>query len=158
MSLNISANDSRSFPCPACKEVINTSITHCTYCGAPIDASLAQQAADWQDRLNQAFNDGNFARNVAQVTGVFYFISFVPVIGNFGGLGFLIGMIATPIMVARWFYKYHFSIPAARRPHPELQQARRRALIATGIWIALLVVWFILGVIFVLLRAVSSQT
>lgn len=151
MSFDLGLNDVRSFACPACQEMINTSATQCNFCGAAVDPQWAQQAATWQDNLNRAFNDGNFARNVAQVTVIFYLISFIPFVGGFAGWGFLIGMIAVPIMVARWLFKYHFPLPAERRQHPEWKEAWRRALIAFGIWGALLAVWLVVGVIFTLL-------
>jgi predicted RNA-binding Zn-ribbon protein involved in translation (DUF1610 family) len=33
------------FPCPNCRETINTSMAACTFCGTPIDRSAAVRGA-----------------------------------------------------------------------------------------------------------------
>jgi uncharacterized BrkB/YihY/UPF0761 family membrane protein len=139
------------FACPACGEMIRVSGAHCPQCGAAIDLQWAQQAAGRQDALNRSFNEANFARNVAQVTAFFYLVSFVPVLGGFGSLGFMLGMFATPILALIWYFRSFVPLQTAGGLHPDLQQAKRRVLIALAIWAGLFVLWIVVGILFALL-------
>ncbi len=153
-SLSLGQDELKIFACPACGEMIRASGAHCPQCGTPIDAQWAQQAATRQENLNRSFNDANFTRNVAQVTGIFFLISFVPVLGGFANWGFVIGMLAVPIMAVRWFLKYFVPLQGADRLHDDLQQGKRRVLIALAIWGGLLVLWFVASVLWALLGIV----
>jgi hypothetical protein len=45
------------FPCPNCRETINTSMQQCQFCGAAIDAAAAEQAAAHTSRISDAVSD-----------------------------------------------------------------------------------------------------
>ena len=51
----------RVFQCPKCGEYINTHMTECRFCHAPVDVQQAQSAASQLDKANEveeARNDG----------------------------------------------------------------------------------------------------
>jgi hypothetical protein len=46
------------FPCPNCRETINTSTTQCRFCAALIDHTAAIASAAVTTKINQAFYKG----------------------------------------------------------------------------------------------------
>ena len=61
-------NDTLSFPCPSCKEIINDRMEQCRFCGAPVDKGIAQMLAETQAKVNQAYSDASYLSSLAVVT------------------------------------------------------------------------------------------
>ncbi len=94
------------FPCPNCKETINTSMSQCTYCGAPVDHSAALLSAAETSRISQACSDASYLKIMAWSILVCFGIFFIPLVGFIGAVGFWFLRIALPVMVVRWWYKF----------------------------------------------------
>src|SRR5690348_14617492 len=92
----------RVFQCPNCKEYINTSMTECKFCGAPVDHNSAEVEGVIQSQTGNACNDASYLKIVARVTVTIYLLSWVPLVGGFFGIAFLVMMIVVPIMGIRW--------------------------------------------------------
>src|SRR5947209_14515097 len=71
-------NDTLSFPCPPCKEIINDRMEQCRFCGAPVDKGIAQMLAETQARVNQAYSDASYMKTAAFVMWAFLGLSFIP--------------------------------------------------------------------------------
>ena len=137
----------RIFQCPNCKEFINTSMAECRFCHVPVDHNFASVAAETQDKTNAACNDASFLKTVARVTVIVYLTSWIPFIGWFGSIAFLILMIAVPIMEIRWYVKYS-GIPTK---DADYNRAKRDAVVALAIWGAMIVVWILVVIIYAVL-------
>jgi hypothetical protein len=92
----------RVFPCPHCKEFINTSMSECKFCGTAVDYEAAQRAAEIQEQTAKACSDANYLKVTARTMPIFYLVSWVPIIGGIAGWGFLFLLFAVPIMAALW--------------------------------------------------------
>jgi hypothetical protein len=100
------------FPCPNCKETINTSMQQCTFCNAPIDSAAAEQSAAATSRISAAVSDASYLKIMAWAILSFFLISFftfIPglmLIGAAGSLGLLFVTYALPVLCIRWWVKY----------------------------------------------------
>ena len=76
-SLRITPNLSpRIFPCPRCKETIDTAAVNCPFCSVSIDPKLAEAAADRMARVNQACSDASYLRIMADRCWCFFYCRF----------------------------------------------------------------------------------
>lgn len=58
----------RVYPCPQCRETVNTLLTQCPFCSAALDRERGLREADIQEKVNQALDDagalfGSLARD-----------------------------------------------------------------------------------------------
>jgi hypothetical protein len=107
MSTTLSfASGIKVFPCPNCRETINTSMTECPFCKTAIDSTVAEVAAEATSRISQACSDASYLRIMAWALLTFFALIFVPLLSllGVGGLWFL--RLAIPFMVGRWWIKY----------------------------------------------------
>lgn len=138
----------RVFRCTACQEYINDSMNSCPYCGAVVDSTAAQAAANIQDKTNKASNDTNFLKIMASTMLLFYVLSWVPFrwalfIRIIGGTGFIILLVAGPFFYSLWWVKKYGTI---KTDDPGYKQARRNAMLAMKIWGGMFVL-YIIGII-----------
>ncbi len=70
MAQGFSLSQPQVFQCQNCREFINTSMTHCSYCGVAINAEAATAAADIQANVAKACSDANFLKIMARAIGV----------------------------------------------------------------------------------------
>ena len=85
-------DDYRTFPCPKCREIIDTTMPSCKFCGVPIDHASAAEAATLQEQVQQACGQASSARITAMVMPVFFLLSFAAEIFSFVPLiGFIDG-------------------------------------------------------------------
>ncbi len=96
----------RVFPCPNCKETINTSIQQCPFCSAQIDHSAAETAAEAFGKLNQAYSDASYLKIMAGSAFTFFLLRFVPFLSLIGIVGFMFLEAAIPVMAIRWWVKF----------------------------------------------------
>ncbi len=116
------------FSCPSCNETINTTMQHCAFCKAPIDAASALAAADSMSRINDACSDASYLKIVAASIGSFFIARFIPFLGMIGTTGFCLVLFATPFLTVRWWIKFG-SIKTTDR---EYARARLTTLLVGG--------------------------
>ncbi|HEV2800046.1 MAG TPA: zinc ribbon domain-containing protein [Pyrinomonadaceae bacterium] len=120
-----------SFPCPSCKEIINDRAEQCKYCGAPIDKAVAQFAAEVQSKVNQAYSDASYLKTAAFAMFTLLAISLLPFV-PFVFYGAIFIFLALIVMIVRWQLKFA-NINTA---DPDYQKARRNKNIALALWVA----------------------
>lgn len=122
--------DLRTFPCPNCNEIINTSMEKCGFCSAAIDPALAQAAAEVQEKVNDAYNDASIIRNMAAVMWVFFLVRFIPFVSIVGWIGMLGLMGVVPIKLILWQVKFG----RIKTADPDYKRAKTNRTIALLIW------------------------
>jgi len=142
-----------SFPCPSCQEFINDSMTQCPYCSAPVDPQVAQQAVEFQERVNKACNDASTIRNLAGAMWVCFALRFLPLGGCVAGVVMLVLFFLVPIRLIIWQSKYG----SLRTADADYQRAKRNALIALVLWGLVIVAQVVLEIFFVGLSIALRQ-
>lgn len=94
------------FPCPSCRETINTSVRECPRCSTPIDPAAAQAAASATTRISQACSDASYLKILCWAGGSFLLLMFLPLIGLAAYLGLWFLRFAIPFMCIRWWIKF----------------------------------------------------
>ena len=115
------------FPCPNCKETINTSMQQCQFCGTSIDHAAAEQSAAATSRVSAAVSDASYLKIMAWSVLTFFVVMFIPLLGLVGVVGLLFVSYALPVMCIRWWVRYG-SIKTADADFPN---ARGTAIIVT---------------------------
>jgi hypothetical protein len=104
-SLSLSATV-HVFPCPNCRETINTSVQQCPFCSVSIDHAAAEQSAAATSRISQACSDSSYLKIMLSVLIPFGVLIFFPFLGLAGLVGFVFLKYAVPVMTIRWWIKY----------------------------------------------------
>ncbi len=94
------------FPCPNCRETINTSLLQCTFCGVPVDHAAALVSATETSNVSQACSDASYLKIMAWAFLTCFGLVFVPFIGLAGAVGLWSLRIALPVMAIRWWIKF----------------------------------------------------
>jgi hypothetical protein len=157
MNSDLGQNQPQVFACPACGEMINTSMSQCAYCNAPVDPQWAMWAAAAQTTISSAFNHANNIMLAARAMIVLLLASYIPCGGFIASIGFYLMIPAFPILVLIWFAKYQWGLQGIDKNHPDLQQARNRILHASIIWIVTIIAWPILAIVAVLVVSLISN-
>jgi NADH:ubiquinone oxidoreductase subunit 6 (subunit J) len=143
-----------SFPCPSCKEIINDKAEQCKYCGAPIDKGVAQAAAEVQSKVNQAYSDASYLKSTAfamctlLAISAIPFVPFVPLM--FYGAVFIFPVLL--VMLVRWQLKFS----NINTPDPDYQKARRNKNIALVLWIVAIPGFILRDLIYLVVRNILS--
>lgn len=119
-----------SFPCPSCKEIINDRAEQCKYCGAPIDKGVAQFAAEVQSKVNQAYSDASYLKTAAFALLTLLAISLIPFVPLvlYGAVFIFFSLI---VMIVRWQLKFS----NINTTDPDYQKAKRNKNIALVLWV-----------------------
>jgi hypothetical protein len=125
-SLSLSS-EVRVFPCPNCRETINTSVQNCPFCGTPIDHAAAEQSAAATSKISQACSDASYLKVMAWSLLTFFVLVLFPFLGLVGLVGFWFLRIAIPVMVIRWWIKY----ASIKTDDPDFVRAKRAAIIVS---------------------------
>jgi hypothetical protein len=136
------------FPCPNCKETINTSMQSCPFCSAPVDPAAAATAAEVFARVNQAYSDASYLKIMAGSAFTFFllrffslvFLKFFPIFGLVGTVGLWFLEVAIPVMTIRWWVLYG----DIRIDDPGFARARRTALYV-GVGVAVFLFFIAIG-------------
>ena len=133
--------DYRTFPCPTCREVIDTTMQSCKFCGVAIDPAAAAAAATLQERVQKACGQASSASITAMAMPVLFLLSFVPMIGMIGLAGDAATLLIVPWSVIQWRIRFG----KLESPDPDLARARRAVNQAALVWAAMVIVnalWF----------------
>ena len=131
-------NDTLSFPCPSCKEIINDRMEQCRFCGAPVDKGIARMLAETQAKVNQACSDASYMKTVAFVMWAFLGISLIPFV-PLVYYGFVITFVILIVLIVRWQLRFS----NINTSDPDYVKARRSKNIAFVLWLVALPVGFI---------------
>ena len=115
------------FPCPNCRETINTSVTQCPFCYAFIDPEAAKVSAAVTSKISQACSDASYLKIMAWSLLTFFLLAFFPIFGLLGIVGLWFLRVAIPFMVIRWWIKFG----SIKTPDPDYTRARRAAIIVS---------------------------
>jgi len=129
----------RVFECPSCRQTINTSLSQCPYCSAPIDGQTAEAAAALTTRVSQACNDASYVRILAGSLIVFWLLTIVPFMGLVGMVGYYFLLVFVPLMVIRWWIRFS----KLRSDDPDYRRAKRNVQISLVIWVVFLLIFAI---------------
>jgi hypothetical protein len=113
------------FPCPNCRETINTSVQQCPFCSSPIDHAAAEQSAAATSKISQACSDASYLKIMAWALLTFFLLIFIPFLGLAGIVGLWFLRIAIPVMVIRWWIKFG----SIKTEDPDFARAKRAAII-----------------------------
>jgi hypothetical protein len=136
-----------SFRCVSCGEYINTSMTQCRYCEAPIDPEVARMVSVEQDKVNNACSEASYIKSIAVVLVVACGLSFlpIPVVSTVAFLFFCATYLAVPVMVLRWQLKFG----QLRSSDPDYAKAKKVKTVALLLWgvssIPLILMFLLIG-------------
>lgn len=133
--------DYKTFPCPNCREIIDTTMQTCRFCSTPIDPAEAVAAAANQELVQKACGQASSARITAWTMPIFFLLHFAPFIGLIGLAGIVATSVIVPISVIRWRSRYG----RLGSSDPDLPRARRTISEATVVWGVMLFIalsWF----------------
>jgi hypothetical protein len=134
--------DYRVFPCPGCRQIIDTTMRSCRFCGVAIDPDAAAAAANLQEQVQKACGQASSARITAMTMPIFFLVSFLPFIGIIGLAGTVATLLIVPLSVTRWRIRFG----RLESPDPDLPRARRAVRDAVLVWAAMAIVsvlWFL---------------
>jgi len=132
--MSLLSEEIRVFECPSCRETINTSVTQCPYCSAPVDQNVAAAAADLTSRVSQACSDASYVRILAGSIIAFFLLFLVPFLGLVGLVGYYLLLVLVPVMSVRWWIRY----ASIRTQDRDFGRAKRNVVIALALWAAFL--------------------
>lgn len=135
-SLNLSET-AAVFPCPTCKETVNTSMQLCPFCGAAIDHAAAEASAIETSEISRACSDASYLKIMLGILIPFGALVFFPFLGLAGLVGFVFIKYAVPVMVIRWWIKYG----RVKSQDLDLRRARKAVIVVSGV--SLLVLLFV---------------
>ena len=138
MSL-LQSDSIRVFECPSCRQTINTSLTQCPYCFAPIDRQAAEAAAALTTRVSQACSDASYVRILAGSLIAFWLLTIVPFMGLVGVVGYYVLLVLVPGLAIRWWVRFS----SLRSVDPDYYRAKRNVGIALVIWVVFLLIFSI---------------
>jgi hypothetical protein len=136
-----------SFRCVSCGEYINTSMTQCRYCEAPIDREVARFVSLEQDKVNNACSEASHIKSIAVVLVIACLVSFLPVplISTVAFIFFCGTYLAVPVMSLRWQIRFG----QLRSSDPDYAKAKKVRLVALLLWgvssIPLILMFLLIG-------------
>src|ERR1035438_3480440 len=145
MATNLSLSSKvEVFPCPNCRQTINTSMHTCPFCSAAIDRTAADASAEVLAQVNQACSDASYLKIMAGSALTFFLVQFIPFLGLVGALGFRFVEVALPFMSIRWWIRFG----SLKTDDPDSARARRIAKWTAVGSILFLTLVIILSIIF----------
>jgi hypothetical protein len=134
MNSGLGLSQPQVFACPKWGEMINTSMTVCAYCNAPVDPQWASWAANAQATITSAFNHANNLMLAARGMIALLLASYIPCGGNIAAIALVVMIFAFPVLVLIWFAKYQWGLQAIDKNHADLKQSRGRILKASIVY------------------------
>ena len=118
------------FPCPHCRETINTTVQSCPFCGTAIDHAAAEASAAATARISQAVSDASYLKVMAWAILTFFLVMFVPFLGLVGLAGLWFLRLAIPFMLIRWWIRFG----KIKTDDRDFSQARGSTYIVAAVW------------------------
>jgi hypothetical protein len=135
MSPNLSLSGTVAvFPCPTCKETINTSIQQCPFCGTAIDHAVAEASAIETTMISRACSDASYLKIMMGILIPFGGLVFFPFLGLAGLVGFVFIKYAVPVMAVRWWIKYG----RIKSQDLDLRRARKTVIVVSVVSLVIL--------------------
>jgi len=130
------------FPCPNCRETINTSMQQCPFCSTPIDHASAEVSAAETSNISQACSDASYLKIMAWAIIPAILVLFVPFLSMAGTLGLWFLRFAIPFMVIRWWIRFR----SVKTTDPDFANARRAATVVSVVALFLVVdlLWIVI--------------
>jgi hypothetical protein len=128
-----------TFRCPSCREYINTDMAECRFCSAPVDPAIAAQLAERQQTVNDAVSDAGNLRAYAGTCAGAFLVSFLPLARCVAFPLFLVTAVVIPVLLVRWQVRYG----ALSSSDSDFGEARRKWLVALGLWAAPLAIYLL---------------
>jgi hypothetical protein len=145
--LNLSSQEAvEVFPCPNCKETINTSMRQCPFCSAPVDHNAAITSAASFGKLNQACSDASYFKATFGLAFTCLVAPLaipripIPVRALIGVVPFTFFLIVGTVMTIRWWVKFS----SIQTDDPDFTGARGSAKVI-GIVAIILILVVIIG-------------
>ncbi len=131
--------DSREQPvqCQNCLEFVSSSLTNCRYCGAVLGDENATSAEDAQSNIAHACRDGKFLKLMSRALAVCFIALTFSIFSKLALAGFLILLVAMPILLIRWWIKYR----SLQTEDQDYQEAKRETIMLAVIWCGTVFVW-----------------
>ncbi|MBK8809854.1 MAG: hypothetical protein IPN69_03880 [Acidobacteria bacterium] len=123
-------SDIKTFPCPNCSQIINSSMDACRFCSHPLDLDEVSRAVADQNAVNEACNAASNVRILAGSMATLYLLSFVPFIWIICWAMHWILFAGVPISLIAWMIR-HSRLKTA---DPSFRDAKRAVLTAFLIW------------------------
>ena len=159
----LSAN---TFPCPNCRELINSESDQCRFCSARIEPGVADAAVGFEEITMKAVDHGSSIAHLSTVMWILYALSFAiyfyfgPFLwqtAQFRGIvSLLLFCIGTAI-----FFVSAFSLPMWYFRYGKLdsldgdyKRAKRKWFIASMTWVAIAIIFIAFAIVF---RALGFQ-
>jgi hypothetical protein len=128
--------DYRTFSCPGCRQIVDTTVQSCRFCGVAIDPAAAAMAATLQERVQKAWFHAGWIRRTAMAMPVFFFLSFVPMVAVLGRACNEYALLLILVCLIGWSNRFG----KLESPDPDLSRARRAVRQALLVWVAMVVV------------------
>jgi len=122
------------FPCPNCRETINTSVHECPFCSTSIDPAAAEQSAATTSKISQACSDASYLKIMLGILIPFGVLIFFPFLGLAGIVGFVFIKYAVPLMTIRWWVKHG----RLKTTDSDFRSARNTVILVSAISFAVL--------------------
>jgi len=141
----------RTFRCLNCNEMINDSMTQCRYCNVTVDPVVAQLVAERQEKAIKSYREVAYLRWVVVAMYVFMGLSYIPYV-PLVGWGFLVTFIIVLVLLIRWQVKFGSLVTN----DADYLKARRSWRLSLVLWLAAIVLGFIVRILIYLLFALAA--
>lgn len=143
MAENTLSNQEETVQCKNCLEFINASLTNCRYCGAVISLETATAQDEAKSKLADASRDGFFLTTMARALAICFIALTFSILSKLALAGFLILLVAVPLMLVRWWIKYR----GLQTEEHNYKIAKLKTIMAAVVWGAVLLLWLFVSVI-----------
>jgi hypothetical protein len=144
------------FECPKCRETIDSTAEVCRFCGEKVDQETALKAAAILSKVNEACSDATYMRSTALAIPVFFVLRFVPFFSWLGAIGFIALNFAIPIWALRWWRRF----AKLQSTDADFRKARTSvevtAAVVVGMLVLFVIIPFLLGIVFAILRSAHA--
>ncbi len=136
----------RVFKCSTCHEFINTSMSVCSFCQAPVNEAGAEDAADLQDLAVRACREAKQLRLLAYVLPLVYVVSWIPFLNVYTTVALPVLFFAIPLVFIYWWMMFR----KLETDDPDYEPAKTMTLVSLAIWGATFVILLLVRIAIIL--------
>ena len=140
------ADKIRVFKCANCHEFINTSMSVCSFCQAPVSEAGAEDAADLQDLAVRACREAKQLRLLAYVLPLAYVVSWIPFLNVYTTVALPVLFFASPLVFIYWWMMFR----KLETDDPDYEPAKTMTLVSLTIWGATFVILLLVRIAIIL--------